>query len=87
MDSKMTLQKANGEEVECDIVARWEQDSKNYIAYTDGTMTDNELDLFVSRYATNGEEVKLEAIVDENEWQKVNEFLDTYFYEDGEKNG
>lgn len=87
MDSKMTLQKENGQEVECDIVARWNQDNFSYIAYTDGSKTDDELDLFVSRYITNGENIKLEEITDENEWLKVNQFLDKYFYEDGGYNG
>lgn len=84
MNPTMTLTLLNGEEKECNIVAKWSDNSSNYIAYIDGSTTDGELDLFLSKYEMSGEEFKLIAIDNDEEWNRVNAYLDELFNEDGD---
>ena len=81
----MVIEDENGIKKECSIIARW-KDIFDYVAYTDGTKTDGELDLFINRCQINDDgTIKLIAIQDDDEWKKVNDFLDHYLYEEGEK--
>ena len=83
MDNKdfdMVLEDKDGNKLNCNIVAKW-QDGNNYIAYTDGTKTGNDLNLFVSKYAMKDNAIHLDPIDDDDEWNKVNTFLDKYLYE------
>ena len=80
----MVIEDANGKEVECSIIARW-HDINDYIAYINGSKTDNELDLFISKCLIVGDTLKLEPITDDDEWNRVNMFLDNYLHEGEEK--
>ncbi len=83
MDYKMTLKTLDNEEIECDIVARWKSEEQNYVAYTTGSKSDGiKEDLFVSKYIQENGEFKLIDILSDEEWNKVNEYLDELLGED-----
>lgn len=80
----MLIEDENGKTKECSIIARW-HDENDYVAYTDGSKTGEELDLFISKcQLLEDNTIKLEPIVDDKEWQKANDFLDKYLF-DGDK--
>lgn len=62
------------------IVARW-HDEYDYLAYTDGTKNDDDLNLLVNRYTIKDNKIELEEISDEVEWERVNKFLNSMLYE------
>ena len=76
----MVVEDNEGLKKNCSVVAKW-HDGVDYIAYTDGTQTDGETNLFVSKYITENGVIKLEPITDDLEWKKANEFLDKNLYE------
>lgn len=76
----MVLEDKNGSKLNCNIVAKW-SDGNDYIAYTDGTKTGDDLNLFVSKYTTKDDVIQLEPINDDDEWNRANAFLDKYLYE------
>ena len=76
MYEKMTIIDSDNKEVECNIIASWHKDNNNYLAYTDGTKTNDKLDLYVSKYIKEDDNIKLIAITDEEEWQYVNKYIE-----------
>ena len=78
-DVEMILEDNEGNKINCNIVAKW-HDGNDFVAYTDGTKTGDDLNLFVSKYILKDGVVHLEPINDDNEWNKVNTFLDKYLY-------
>lgn len=84
MKPTMTLIDESGKEIECTIVAKWSDGNINYVAYTDGSETDGELDLFISKYETTDDGFNLIPITQEAEWKRVNDFLDNMQLEDGD---
>ena len=83
MDFKMILKTEDNKEIECDIVAKWTMNNENYVAYTTSEKSDGELeDLFVSKYIKENSEFKLIDITNDDEWQKVNEYLDEVLGDD-----
>lgn len=84
MDNKMILIDKDGKEQKCDVVALFNNPKINaeYVAYTDGTTTDGKLNLLVSRCSFKGEKLQLEEIVDEKEWQFIDNHLKTYVFGD-----
>ena len=86
MNQKMTLIDSNNNEIVCDIIANFTNDGKNYVAYTDGSMNNNDYELFVSRYIYDNDKMKLFDIDNDDELQYVNEFLDKYLFDLGDNN-
>lgn len=84
MEPKMIIVGDDGKELECNVVAIWTNDSAKYVAYTDGTKTDDKLDLLVSKYEEHGGNIKLVPIEDDKEWKYVSKFLEDNLYEDGD---
>ena len=84
MYEKITLLDSNNNEIECSIIASWQYKENNYIAYTDGTKTEDKLDLYVSKYTKKDNNIKLIALTDD-EWNYANKYLDTYLYEKEDK--
>ena len=78
MNDVMIFTSEDGKNIKCNIIATFELDGTNYIAYTDGTMNNGEEELYVSKYKLVNEEMKLEEITSEYEWGKVDKYLDDY---------
>ena len=72
----------NGKEIVCDILLtfRDENNNINYIVYTDGTKDSNEeLEIYASRYSKKGNDFVLEAIENESEWNLIDNMLESKF--------
>lgn len=82
LNNEMILVGPDQKEVKCTVVATFDINDKKYIAYTDGTVTDDGEELFVSRYEIVDGEFKLQEITDEYEWKKVDDYLDEYLYDE-----
>ena len=80
----MVIENSEGKSIECSIIAKW-HDINDYIAYVDGSKTGEDLDLFISRCRIENDTIKLTPITDDEEWKRVNAFLDKYLYEGEEK--
>ena len=80
----MVIENSEGKEIECTIVARW-HDINDYIAYVDGSKTEEDWDLFISRCTEEKGTIKLMPITDDDEWKRVNAFLDKYLNEGEDK--
>lgn len=81
----MLIETANKSSVECDIIAKWKDKNENYIAYTNGTLTENgKLELFVSKFTIIDGEYKLTEISEGKEWENAINYLnENYFNEEG----
>ena len=76
----IVLEDNEGKTINGRVVAKW-HDINDYIAYTTDNKTNNKLDLFVNKYIKENNTLKLETIVDDEEWNRVNAFLIEYLYE------
>jgi len=84
MKESMTLLNENNQEITCNIIAKWSHNNNNYIAYTDGTKEQEKLNLFISKYIIDNNNLKLEEITNDEEWEYVNQFLNEHLYENEE---
>lgn len=72
----------NGKEINCNIILTFSDDSndRNYIVYTDGTKDSNdELEVYASRFTKNGDNYILEAIENDFEWNLIDNVLESKF--------
>lgn len=72
----------NGKEIECEVLLTFSDDNNdiNYIVYTDGTKDENgELEVYASRYKKIGEDIVLDAIQNESEWNLIDNMLESKF--------
>ena len=81
----MTLIDASGKKIECVVVAIFRDGEKNYIAYTDGSMTNGEKDLMVSKFILDGDTVRLCEITLESEWDYVQNYLDSVVFDEDDE--
>ncbi|MDD2392280.1 MAG: DUF1292 domain-containing protein [Bacilli bacterium] len=81
-DLSFTVKGDNGEEIKCDILFTFENDNKNYVVYTDNT-TDEEGELVVlaSLYTLEDDNIILEEIKTDAEWDLVDEKLEEKYNE------
>lgn len=82
MYSSFTVMDENKEEVKCDIVAMFTDGKSDYVAYTDGTMIDGELELFTSKYETKDNTVILKPIYKDEEWDFIDKYLSEKVFND-----
>lgn len=75
-DEKQIKMNINGEEKMCDILFTFDSDdtSKTYIAYSDGTKTDDKLNIFVVSYSPIYG--TLSELTDEAEIEMVNNVIE-----------
>ena len=77
----------DGKEIVCDIVLTFRDDNNdiNYIIYTDGTKDeDGELEIYASRYKMVEGSFILEEIVNDYEWDLIDNMLESKYKEIGE---
>ena len=77
----------DGKEIVCDIVLTFRDDNndKNYIIYTDGTKDeDGELEIYASRYKMVEGSFILEEIVNDYEWDLIDNMLASKYKEIGD---
>lgn len=81
-DLSFTVKGDNGEEIKCDILFTFENNKKNYVVYTDNT-TDEEGELVVlaSLYTLEDDNIILEEIKTDAEWDLVDEKLEEKYNE------
>lgn len=75
MDTRMKMIDEFGKELNCNVIAIFYKDEKNYIAYTDGTGTDGKLDILVSNFKIDGSKTVLSDI-EESDWPFVENYLE-----------
>jgi uncharacterized protein YrzB (UPF0473 family) len=78
MKQKIYLNDGN-QDMEYTVIAKWSNNQNNYIAYS----KENDSNILVSKCSEENGEMKLYDIDDDNEWQYVNNFLNTILNEDG----
>ena len=75
---------AEGNEMDCEVLHSFdcEKTCKSYIVYTDGALNDEgKLRFFASSYTMDGENLMLEPVTDDSEWEMVeNEILTSERY-------
>ena len=74
----------DGKEIACDIVLTFRDDNNdiNYIIYTDGTKDeDGELEIYASRYNQVDGSFILEDIVNDYEWDLIDNMLESKYKE------
>ena len=81
-DEKMTFKIFNdeGQEVECEVLFTFESDEtkKNYIVYTDNTKDEiGNIKVYASIFDPNSETTKLDPIETEEEWNIIENILET----------
>ena len=77
----------DGKEIVCDIVLTFRDDNNdiNYIIYTDGTKDeDGELEIYAFRYKMVEGSFILEEIVNDYEWDLIDNMLESKYKEIGE---
>jgi len=77
----------DGKEIVCDIVLTFRDDNNdiNYIIYTDGTKDeDGELEIYASRYKMVEGSFILEEIVNDYEWDLIDNMLESKYKEIGD---
>jgi len=83
METQMVLRNKEGKDIVCNIVAMWNKGNNKYIAYTDGTEDEEgTLELYVSKYDKQDETLKLIPIIEESEWNYVDEYLESNVFND-----
>lgn len=83
MQEQMILKNEQSQETVCNIVAMWHKSEENYIAYTDGTKDEKGvLELFVSKYRQENGVLTMIPILDEQEWNYIDEYLEQNVFND-----
>lgn len=70
----------NGQEIECNILKAFKDDSNNinYLIYTDGTKDENgNLEIYASRYDLEGNDFILNPIENNYEWNLIDNIIAT----------
>ncbi|MDD4733928.1 MAG: DUF1292 domain-containing protein [Bacilli bacterium] len=81
-DLSFTVKGDNGEEIKCDILFTFENDNKNYVVYTDNTTDEEgELVILASLYTLEDDNIILEEIKTDAEWDLVDEKLEEKYNE------
>lgn len=74
----------DGKEIVCDIILIFRDDNNNinYIVYTDGTKDEEgNLEIYASRYKQADESFVLEQIVNDYEWDLIDNMLEAKYKE------
>lgn len=74
----------NGKEINCEIVLTFTDNNNgiNYIIYTDGTKdSNNELEVYASRYILENNNLVLKEIENDYEWDLIDNMLESKYKE------
>lgn len=74
----------DGKEITCDILFTFKDENNdiNYIVYTDGTKDDEgDLEVYASRYVKKDNDLYLEEIKNESEWNLIDSMLESKYKE------
>jgi len=85
MKNRLILTDENGKKIKCDVVARWKNNKTDYIAYTDGSMDGEELNIYLSKCINDNGNLKVFDIVDDYEWEEANNYLCKILNESGDE--
>ena len=72
----------DGKEINCEVVLTFSDKNNNidYIVYTDGTKDENnDFEIYASRYSKVGNDIILQDIENEYEWNLVDNMLESKF--------
>ena len=77
----ITLEFDDNTEIECDVIEVFEMEGQEYIALVPTSERDaEEAEVYFYRYSEDGEEVKLDDIETDEEWNDVAELFDQNFF-------
>lgn len=77
-ENKFTIQNENGEEIECEILFTFTEETtgKNYIAYTDDSLDEEgNTNVYASTYDPDSDPFILQPIETEEEWEMIERVL------------
>jgi len=72
----------DGKEITCDIILTFRDNNNdiNYIVYTDGTKdSEDDLEVYASRYVVKDNNYYLEPILNEFEWNLIDNMLEAKY--------
>lgn len=80
------IKRTNGniEEAEILLFFRLEEEGQEYIVYTFNEQEDDLVTVYTSKYVKNEENIYLEEVTDEAEWEKIKDVMRKAITEDGE---
>lgn len=80
----VTFDDEDDTEVPCAVLGIFECDGREYIAITPKEQVDgeDEAEVYFYRYSEDGDEVKLDDVETDEEWNKVADIFDEEFFED-----
>ena len=81
LDLTVTIQDEDGTDLECDVILIFEMDGQDYVALTPSSGEPEEVYLFRCTY-DGGENMEIEDIDDEDEYNNVVETFDTIMEEE-----
>lgn len=84
MEEFMILTDENGNKKKCEIIALFQKNNNNYIAYTEEDDKNIPKDLLVSKFQKNGSSINLISIDTDEEWEIVEQYLENELYTGGE---
>lgn len=73
--------KSNGKEIVCNVICTFkdQNNNNNYIVYTDGTEDETgKLEIYASRYVIEGNDLILNDIENDYEWDLIDNMLKLY---------
>lgn len=73
----ITIQRTNGniEEAEVLLFFKLEEDGPEYIVYTFNETEDDLVTVYTSKFIKNEDNIVLEEVTDENEWNKIKDVM------------
>lgn len=81
---KIKRTNGNVEEAEILLFFRLEEDGQEYIVYTFNEQEDDLVTVYTSKYVKNEENIYLEEVTDEAEWEKIKDVMRKAITENGE---
>ena len=80
------IKRANGniEEAEILLFFRLEEEGQEYIVYTFNEQEDDLVTVYTSKYIKTENNIYLEEVTDEEEWEKIKDVMRRAITEDGE---
>ena len=80
------IKRTNGniEEAEILLFFRLEEEGQEYIVYTFNEQEDDLVTVYTSKYVKNEENIYLEEVTDEAEWEKIKDVMRKAITENGE---
>ena len=81
---KIKRTNGNVEEAEILLFFRLEEEGQEYIVYTFNEQEDDLVTVYTSKYIKNEDNIYLEEVTDEEEWEKIKDVMRKAITEDGE---